>query len=117
MYDVVSQIRMPVWSTGRVALVGDAAYATSFMSAQGSSLSLVGAYVLADELARHGGHTTAFAAYEKTVRNFVEQDQAFATRQQFEARNAMLRSQTALPSDTQGRAAHTALTLPNNKPL
>ncbi|MFF5213379.1 FAD-dependent monooxygenase [Streptosporangium sp. NPDC000396] len=50
---------MPAWSTGRVALVGDAAYATSFMSGQGSSVSLVGAYVLAGELATHGDHGPA----------------------------------------------------------
>ncbi|GAA4038645.1 FAD-dependent oxidoreductase [Nonomuraea soli] len=121
-FDVVSQIHMPVWSTGRVALVGDAAYATSFMSGQGSSVSLVGAYVLAGELASHDDHTTAFAAYEKTVRGFVEQNQSLATegggvvaprtRQRLDARNAMLRAQTALPSGAEGRAANTALVLP-----
>ncbi|MEV0390376.1 hypothetical protein [Nonomuraea sp. NPDC050643] len=122
-FDVVSQIHMPAWSTGRVALVGDAAYATSFMSGQGSSVSLVGAYVLAGELATHDDHVTAFAAYEKTVRDFVEQNQALATegggviaprtRQRLDARNAMLRTQTALPSGGEGRAANTALTLPD----
>ncbi|MER6947405.1 hypothetical protein ABT294_25565 [Nonomuraea sp. NPDC000554] len=122
-FDVVSQIHMPAWSTGRVALVGDAAYATSFMSGQGSSVSLVGAYVLAGELATHGDHVTAFAAYEKMVRDFVEQNQALATegggvvaprtRQRLDARNAMLRTQTALPSGTEGRAANTALVLPD----
>lgn len=30
-FDTVSQIRMPMWSSGRVALVGDAAFAPSFM--------------------------------------------------------------------------------------
>ncbi|GAA3201275.1 FAD-dependent monooxygenase [Nonomuraea roseoviolacea] len=121
-FDVVSQIHMPAWSTGRVALVGDAAYATSFMSGQGSSVSLVGAYVLAGELATHDDHATAFAAYEKTVRGFVERNQALATegggvvaprtRQRLDARNAMLRGRTALPSGAEGRAANTALVLP-----
>ena len=54
-YDTVSQIRMPAWTSGRVALVGDAAYAPSFFSGQGTSLALAGAYVLAGELHRAGG--------------------------------------------------------------
>ncbi|GII84643.1 monooxygenase [Sphaerisporangium siamense] len=122
-FDVVSQIHMPVWSTGRVALVGDAAHATSFLSGQGSSVSLAAAYVLAGELATHDDHVPALAAYENTVRNFAEQNQALATagggvvaprtRQHLDARNAMLRTQTTLPSGTEGRAANTALTLPD----
>lgn len=34
-FDGVSQIRMPRWSSGRVALVGDAAYAPSLLTGQG----------------------------------------------------------------------------------
>jgi 2-polyprenyl-6-methoxyphenol hydroxylase and related FAD-dependent oxidoreductases len=46
-FDSVSQIRMTSWTKGRVALVGDAGYAPSFLSGQGSSLAVVGAYQLA----------------------------------------------------------------------
>ena len=49
-FDSVSQVRMGSWSAGRVALVGDAGYCPSPLSGQGSSLALVGAYVLASEL-------------------------------------------------------------------
>jgi 2-polyprenyl-6-methoxyphenol hydroxylase-like FAD-dependent oxidoreductase len=78
--DAVSQIRMPRWSSGRVVLVGDAAHAPSFLSGQGTSLALVGAYVLAGELAAAGGdHRRAFDAYERAVRPFVERNQALAT--------------------------------------
>jgi hypothetical protein len=42
-FDTVSQIRMPHWSKGRVALVGDSAFAPSFLSCQGTSLAIVGA--------------------------------------------------------------------------
>jgi 2-polyprenyl-6-methoxyphenol hydroxylase-like FAD-dependent oxidoreductase len=78
--DAVSQIRLPRWSSGRVVLVGDAAYAPSFLSGQGTSLALVGAYVLAGELAAAGGdHRRAFAAYEGAMRPFVERNQALAT--------------------------------------
>jgi 2-polyprenyl-6-methoxyphenol hydroxylase-like FAD-dependent oxidoreductase len=121
-FDVVSQIHMPAWSSGRVALAGDAAHATSFVSGQGSSLSLVGAYVLAGELATHADHTTAFATYEKTIRDFVELNQSLAgeggtvtlprTREQLDARNEVLRGRTTLPSEGERRTAYTALVLP-----
>jgi 2-polyprenyl-6-methoxyphenol hydroxylase-like FAD-dependent oxidoreductase len=99
--DTVSQTRMPVWSSRRVALVGDAAYAPSFRSGQGTSLALVGAYVLAGELASQADPTDAFAAYERITRPFVEANQALAiegngyillprTPQEVEARNQIL---------------------------
>ncbi len=75
-FDQVEQVRMPAWTTGRVALVGDAAYAPSFLTGQGSSLALTGAYMLASELARHSDHQTAFEAYERKFRPFVERNQA-----------------------------------------
>jgi 2-polyprenyl-6-methoxyphenol hydroxylase-like FAD-dependent oxidoreductase len=78
-FDTVSQIRMPRWSTGRVALVGDAAHAPALLSGQGTSLALIGAYVLAGELATAGGdHAAAFTAYERALRPFVERNQQLA---------------------------------------
>jgi 2-polyprenyl-6-methoxyphenol hydroxylase-like FAD-dependent oxidoreductase len=78
-FDSVSQIRMPSWTKGRVALVGDAGYAPSFLSGQGSSLAVVGAYQLAAALAAAGGdHQVAFPAYEQSMRHFVEQNQQLA---------------------------------------
>ena len=77
-FDSMTQIHMPRWSAGRVALVGDAAYGPSFFSGQGTSIALVGAYVLAGELARHASHEAAFHAYERTARAFVEANQATA---------------------------------------
>jgi 2-polyprenyl-6-methoxyphenol hydroxylase-like FAD-dependent oxidoreductase len=78
-FDTVSQIHMPRWSSGRVVLVGDAAHAPSFLSGQGTSLALVGAYVLAGELANHSNPADAFASYEQIVRPFVEANQALAS--------------------------------------
>lgn len=78
-FDVASQIHMPCWSRGRIALVGDAAHAASSLSGQGTSLALVGAYVLAGELAAHADHAAAFAAYERVMRPFVAMNQALAT--------------------------------------
>lgn len=78
-FDSVSQIRMSNWSQGRVALVGDAGYAPSFLSGQGSSLAVVGAYQLAAALAAAGGdHRVAFPEYERSMRHFIEQNQQLA---------------------------------------
>jgi 2-polyprenyl-6-methoxyphenol hydroxylase-like FAD-dependent oxidoreductase len=73
--DSMSQVHMDRWSRGSVALVGDAAYCASPASGQGTSLALVGAYVLADELAHATDHATAFAAYERRMRPFVGRNQ------------------------------------------
>ncbi|MGW7518439.1 FAD-dependent monooxygenase [Streptomyces sp. NPDC054796] len=120
-FDVVSQIRMPGWSAGRVALVGDAAHAPSFLSGQGSSLALVGAYVLAGELASHDGHSAAFAAYEERTRGFVELNQALATdggahllpstAEELALRDEALRNPSGVLDDHR-QAATTALGLP-----
>lgn len=74
-FDSSAQVRLSHWSRGRVALVGDAGYCPSPISGKGTSLSLVGAYVLAGELARHADHRDAFAAYETTLRAYVERSQ------------------------------------------
>jgi 2-polyprenyl-6-methoxyphenol hydroxylase-like FAD-dependent oxidoreductase len=71
-FDRVAQIKMDHWSNGRVALLGDAGYCPSPMTGMGTSLALVGAYVLAGELAAaEGDHRTAFARYESELRAYV----------------------------------------------
>lgn len=80
-FDRVSQIRMPKWSQGRIALVGDAAYCVSLMAGQGSALAMTGAYVLAGELAKSSGrHTEAFVNYERVLRAFIDDKQRGAER-------------------------------------
>ncbi|SED15338.1 FAD-dependent monooxygenase [Streptomyces sp. TLI_105] len=77
--DSMSLVEMDRWSTGRVVLLGDAAHCSSPASGQGTGLALIGAYVLAGELARAGGdHTVAFARYEQHMRPGVEQNQRMA---------------------------------------
>jgi len=49
-FDSFLQVHMPAWTSGRVALVGDAGYCASPLSGMGTSLALVGAYLLAGEL-------------------------------------------------------------------
>jgi 2-polyprenyl-6-methoxyphenol hydroxylase-like FAD-dependent oxidoreductase len=80
-FDRVSQIRMPRWSQGRVALVGDAAFCVSLMAGQGSALAMTAAYVLAAELAKAGGrHQDGFAGYERILRAYIGVKQAGAER-------------------------------------
>ncbi len=126
-FDVTSQIHMPGWSRGRVVLAGDAAHAPSFFSGQGTSIALVGAYMLADELATATGPTAAFAAYEQKTRDFVRRNQALAdtggttlapaTSRALWVRNNVLLKLAPLLAPTgllgrAGRRAATALTLP-----
>ena len=75
-FDSMAQVRMDRWSQGRVTLIGDAGYCASPLSGQGTSLAMVGAYVLAQELARDTNG--AFERYEARMRPFVELNQALA---------------------------------------
>jgi 2-polyprenyl-6-methoxyphenol hydroxylase-like FAD-dependent oxidoreductase len=74
-FEFLGQVKAPRWSSGRVALLGDAAYCASPISGMGTSLALVGAYVLAGELATHPDHREALRAYERIVRPYAEQAQ------------------------------------------
>ena len=74
--DQVAQVVMDRWSNGRVGLLGDAAFSSSPMSGGGTGLALVGAYLLAGELAAAGWDPAAgFAGYEERMRPFVEANQ------------------------------------------
>ncbi len=77
-FDSASQIVLDSYSRGRVALVGDAAYCAAPLSGMGTSLAIVGAYVLAGELAAADDHVKAFGAYESEMRGFVDACQKLA---------------------------------------
>jgi 2-polyprenyl-6-methoxyphenol hydroxylase-like FAD-dependent oxidoreductase len=78
-FDSVSQVKMDRWSAGRIALLGDAAYCASPLSGMGTSMAIVGAYVLAGELAAAGGdYAVAFRRYEASMRDFVSKCQSIA---------------------------------------
>jgi 2-polyprenyl-6-methoxyphenol hydroxylase-like FAD-dependent oxidoreductase len=74
-FEAISQVRAPALSDGRIGLVGDAAYCASPISGMGTTLALVGAYVLASELARRDDHRAAFTAYESIMRPYVKKAQ------------------------------------------
>jgi 2-polyprenyl-6-methoxyphenol hydroxylase-like FAD-dependent oxidoreductase len=78
-FDSISQIRMERWSAGRAVLLGDAAHCASPLSGMGTSMAVVGAYILAGELKEaNGDYTVAFARYEALMRDFVTQCQKLA---------------------------------------
>jgi 2-polyprenyl-6-methoxyphenol hydroxylase-like FAD-dependent oxidoreductase len=79
-FDRVSQIHLPQWGDGGVALVGDAAACPSLLAGEGSGLGMLEAYVLAGELHRADGDCArAVAAYESRLRTFVSGKQKAAT--------------------------------------
>lgn len=78
-FDSVSQVKMDRWSAGRKVLLGDAAYCASPLSGMGTGMAVVGAYVLAGELAEaDGNYALAFERYESLMRDFVKRCQAIA---------------------------------------
>lgn len=75
-FDSIMQVKMKSWTKGRVALVGDAGYCASPLSGQGTSLALVGAYILAGELSNAGeNYNKAFDSYNRQLRSFVDENQ------------------------------------------
>ena len=71
----VSQVRMKRWSKGRCVLLGDAAYCPTPFTGMGTTLAIIGAYVLAGEISAGEEHQRALARYEEILRPFVERVQ------------------------------------------
>ncbi|MFF8773029.1 FAD-dependent monooxygenase [Kitasatospora sp. NPDC015120] len=70
-FDSISRADVPAWSTGRIALLGDAACGAT-IGGMGTGTAVVAAYVLAGELARaRGDHRTAFTRYERILRAYA----------------------------------------------
>ncbi|MGZ5392877.1 MAG: FAD-dependent monooxygenase [Mycobacterium sp.] len=79
-FDSFAQIHMPSWSSGRVALVGDAGSCASPLSGMETSLALVGAYILAGELGPADALDAeriqkAFRRYATVMRPYVDKCQ------------------------------------------
>ncbi|KAF2029701.1 FAD/NAD(P)-binding domain-containing protein [Setomelanomma holmii] len=72
----IAQVKMPKWSKGHVALVGDAAYCPSPISGVGTGSAIVGTYVLAGEISKSPHDIpAALERYEATLRPFIEKVQ------------------------------------------
>lgn len=73
-FDSISQIVMNTWSNGRVTLVGDAGYSPGPAVGGGTSIAVVGAYVLAQELGQAGGD------FHAVLRAYAHRMRAITTR-------------------------------------
>ena len=73
----LSQIHLERWSRGRVVLLGDAAWCGG-PGGNGTGHAMLGAYLLAGELATAGAdHAAAFARYEELMRPATTKSQEF----------------------------------------
>ncbi len=73
----IAQVKMEQWSKGRVALVGDAGYCPSPISGMGTSLAIIGAYILAGELGScKGDWEKGLKTYEQKMKPFVTKAQS-----------------------------------------
>ncbi|MFC0863353.1 FAD-dependent monooxygenase [Sphaerimonospora cavernae] len=114
-FDSVSQVRLPRWWNGRVALVGDAASCVSLFG-DGSTLAMVGAHTLAEELAAcPDDPRAAFRGYEAAHRRLVDPKQRMigqvsallvpATRRGIQVRNLATRLWPALAAAARLKSA------------
>ena len=115
-FDSISQIVLQSWSTGRATLVGDAGYSPGPAVGGGTSLALVGGYVLAEELARAGAdHARGLRAYEERMRQLVVRSRAIGpttmnlliprTARQVRVIPQLMRVVTRLPAPVQRRVS------------
>ncbi|WP_244480379.1 FAD-dependent monooxygenase [Rhizobium sp. Root1220] len=74
-FDVLRQVKLDRWSNGRVVLTGDAAWCATPIAGIGTTLAIVGAYVLAGELSRSTDLAVALRRYDEIMRPYVEKGQ------------------------------------------
>jgi ubiquinone/menaquinone biosynthesis C-methylase UbiE len=75
-FDSTTQIVMPTWHTGRIALLGDACGCLTLVAGQGANMAMAGAYILANELERQANnHGAALDAYEAFMKPHVTKRQ------------------------------------------
>ncbi|MEM8531624.1 MAG: FAD-dependent monooxygenase [Chloroflexota bacterium] len=66
-------MKLPIWHSDRVVLLGDAAHATTPNLGQGGAQSIEDAYVLAQSLTSHSDHSAAFTHYEQVRKSKTQQ--------------------------------------------
>jgi 2-polyprenyl-6-methoxyphenol hydroxylase-like FAD-dependent oxidoreductase len=100
LFDSVHQVRMPRWSTGRVVLVGDAAWCMNLYSGMGATSSLRGGAALGAALQEHPDDlAAALDAWEAGLRPFITKHQ----------RTARLKQQMFVPSSRRAEALRSVL--------
>ncbi|WKD36793.1 FAD-dependent monooxygenase [Streptomyces xanthophaeus] len=122
-FDSISRADSPVWSTGRIALLGDAACGAT-IGGMGTSTAILGAYVLAGELSLSpGDHRAAFGRYESLLRPYAQERQkggdrtgrflAPSSKQGLRLRNTLLGRRRILTWMLKAAKDATALALPD----
>lgn len=72
-FDELARIDMPTLNAGRITLLGDAGYCGSPMTGMGTAMAIVGAYVLAGEIAATADDLPgALRRYEQKVTPFLD---------------------------------------------
>ncbi|MGK3209266.1 FAD-dependent monooxygenase [Amycolatopsis sp. MEPSY49] len=95
LFDSVHQVKMPRWSTGRVVLVGDAAWCLNLYSGMGATSSLRGGAALGAALREYPDDLdAALDAWEAGLRPFITKHQ----------RTARLKQQMFVPSSRRAEA-------------
>ncbi|MGC5329222.1 FAD-dependent oxidoreductase [Micromonospora sp. DT62] len=79
-FDAISQVVMPRWSTGRIVLLGDAAWCVTLFAGHGATLALAGADQLGAALQRHDDVPAALTEWEAGLRPEATRRQALARR-------------------------------------
>ena len=120
--NLFGHVRSPKIHDGRVVLLGDAGYATPGF---GTSLAIIGGYVLAGELLSHPGDVqTALKRYEEIMLPFVKSQQGGDTAMQLlnpqtrwglMIRNALLRLVRWTKLDEWAMAVYSALGIVDKK--
>jgi 2-polyprenyl-6-methoxyphenol hydroxylase-like FAD-dependent oxidoreductase len=78
-FDSIAQVHLDSYARGRVCLTGDAAWCASPRSGMGTTLAMVGAYLLAHELLTAGAdYTAAFDRYQQLMEPYVARCQKSA---------------------------------------
>ncbi|PWK63348.1 2-polyprenyl-6-methoxyphenol hydroxylase-like FAD-dependent oxidoreductase [Streptomyces sp. CG 926] len=122
-FDSISRADAPAWSTGRIALLGDAACGAT-IGGMGTGTAILGAYVLAGELSRSpGDHRGAFTRYESLLRAYAQERQkggdrtgrflAPASKLGLRLRNTLLGRRRVLAWMLRAAKEGTALALPH----
>ncbi|KAA0117225.1 FAD-dependent oxidoreductase [Mycolicibacterium sp. P9-22] len=71
-FSSVGQMSSPVWSRGRIALLGDAAHCNATFGGAGTSLALLGGYILAGELGAGADVDVALIRYQRRMKPFID---------------------------------------------
>lgn len=79
-FSSAGQMSTPQWSKGRIALLGDAAHCNATFGGAGTSLALIGAYIMAGELRAGTDVEAALARYQQRMKPFADAAPAVSPR-------------------------------------